>query len=276
VTVRVRTLWCAFLLVVATAGSARAAQPPYYLALGDSLSIGIQPKANGDYAPTTQGYVDDLYAFYRTRISGLRLKKLGCNGETTSSFISGLESGCTYPEGNQLAQAVAFIKAHRVALITLDIGGDNLLHCLSLTSPIDPACVTSASITAATDLAGILSTLQAAAQTTGQNVLIVGANYYDPFVATWILGPQGQALAAASLLATATFNQALETTYQLLQVPFADVAAVFRTDSFPANVAIALAWTWMSAQPPRGPDVHPNALGYLAIASAFSKAIIAP
>lgn len=273
---RVRTLFCTFLLVVATAGSARAADQPYYLALGDSLSIGIQPKANGNYAATVQGYVDDLYAFYRTQISGLRLQKLGCNGETTSSFISGLESGCKYHEGNQLAQAVAFIKTHRVALITLDIGGDNLLHCLSLTSPIDPVCVANATTTAATDLAGILSTLQATAQATGQNILIVGANYYNPFAAAWIFGPQGQTLAAVSLVATATFNQALETTYQALQVPFADVAAVFRTGSFPANVVFALAWTWMSAPPPQGPDVHPNALGYLAIASAFSKAISAP
>jgi hypothetical protein len=29
----------------------------------------------------------------------------------------------------------------------------------------------------------------------------------------------------------------------------------------------------MSAPPPRGPDVHPNAIGYWAIASAFVKTI---
>jgi hypothetical protein len=29
----------------------------------------------------------------------------------------------------------------------------------------------------------------------------------------------------------------------------------------------------MGAQSPRGPDVHPNAFGYFAIASAFAKVI---
>jgi hypothetical protein len=29
----------------------------------------------------------------------------------------------------------------------------------------------------------------------------------------------------------------------------------------------------MGAPPPRGPDVHPNALGYAAIAAAFAKVI---
>ena len=59
----------------------------------------------------------------------------------------------------------------------------------------------------------------------------------------------------------------------------ADVAATFRSDAQSVNVvniSIALAWTWMSAPAPRGPDVHPNAIGYLAIASAFAKAISHP
>ena len=39
------------------------------------------------------------------------------------------------------------------------------------------------------------------------------------------------------------------------------------------NVLIELTWTWIGAPPPRGPDTHPNAVGYLAIAGAFYKAI---
>jgi hypothetical protein len=55
----------------------------------------------------------------------------------------------------------------------------------------------------------------------------------------------------------------------------ANVAAAFRIESFPTNVLLALTWTWM-APPPRGPDIHPNADGYAAIAGAFVKAIGAP
>jgi lysophospholipase L1-like esterase len=257
--------------MLATASAARAAEPTYLLALGDSLSIGIQPDAYGNYTATNQGYADDLYAFYHARFPSLRLLKLGCSGETTNSMISGQpQSPCSYGAGSQLAEAVAFVQTHRVAVITLDIGADNLLQCFNLTTAaIDPTCIAAAVSTAPNDLVTILGALHAAAP----NTLIVGMNYYDPFLAAWVFGPSGQALAAASLPIIRGFNQALETIYQTLHVPVADVAGTFRTEHFPANVVLALTWTWMGARPPRGPDVHPNALGYLAIASAFAKVI---
>ena len=59
-----------------------AQERPYYLALGDSLAVGIQPDASGLYKPTAQGYADDLHALYRARLPGLQLVKLGCSGET--------------------------------------------------------------------------------------------------------------------------------------------------------------------------------------------------
>jgi lysophospholipase L1-like esterase len=267
---RARSVWWALVFAATTATGARAAaDPPYYLALGDSLAVGIQPAANGDYVPTNQGYVDDLYAFYRTRLPTLQLAKLGCSSETTSSMITGLQSACYTAPDSQLLEAVAFLQSHRVVLVTIDIGADNLLRCFSLNAPIDPACVTGASTTAANDLAIILATLRAHAP----HALIVGMNYYDPFAAAWIFGSQGQQLAAASITATLLFNQALEGVYAALQVRMADVESTFRTKDFPANVILALGWTWMSAPPPRGPDVHPNDLGYAAIASSFAKAI---
>jgi lysophospholipase L1-like esterase len=266
---RIRCLLAVLLFTLTTAVAARAQDEAYYLALGDSLALGIQPEADGSYVATNQGYVDDLYALYHARLPALRLAKLGCSGETTSSMITGLGSGCTYPAGSQLGQAVAFMQSHRVVLVTIDIGADNLLQCLSLTAPVDPACVGNAAVTAANDLVIILGTLRTYAPQT----LIVGMNYNDPLVAAWVFGPAGRQIAAASLLATRVFNQAIESVYGLMRVPIADVAATFRTDSFPANVLLALAWTWMSAPPPRGPDVHPNALGYAAIAGSFARTI---
>ena len=140
---RIRLTWLVLAVVLVNAPRAWAHEGPYYLALGDSLAVGIQPDANGFYKPTAQGYADDLHALYRARLPGLQLVKLGCSGETTSSMISGLESPCSYPAGSQLRQAIAFLQSHphRVVLITLDIGGDNLLGCLRLDRPIDPACV---------------------------------------------------------------------------------------------------------------------------------------
>ena len=271
---RVRLVWSVFLVTMATATSARAEDPRYYVALGDSLSIGIQPAADGHFVATNHGYADDLFAFYRARVPSLRLAKLGCSGETSSSMISGVLSPCSYPAGSQLSQAVAFLQTHRVDLITLDIGSDNVLPCF-LALPWDPACFATAATTVANDLVLILTALHNAAPHT----LIVGMNSYDPFLALWTTGPTGQALAAASLPIIQGFNQTLEGVFGALQVPLADVAAAFHIDGTqgitPLNVTLTLIWTWMSAPPPRGPDVHPNAFGYLAIASAFAKVIAA-
>jgi lysophospholipase L1-like esterase len=141
---------------------ARAAEvaPPYYLALGDSFALGVQPTSQGD-AETSEGYADDLHAYYRLRAPGLRLVKLGCARETTTTMISG--AACSYPSGSQLAEAVDFLQTHRVALVTLDIGANNILPCISL-GGIDQNCVRNG-INAAlwVDLPQILVTLRAAA-----------------------------------------------------------------------------------------------------------------
>lgn len=272
---RARLIGCGLLLALAITSQARAADPPYYLALGDSLAIGIQPDETGKYEPTDQGYADDLHAILQPYVPTLRLAKLGCSGETTTSMISGQDSPCTYPAGSQLAQALVFLQKHRVELITIDIGADDLLGCFRLaTATIDQGCVSNAFVSTPNHLAAILATLRAAAP----NALIVGMNYYDPFVPLWIFGPAGQALASGSLAVMTVFNGTLASIYQALQVPMANVAGTFRIDGTPpritvANTILALGWTWMSGQPPRGPDVHPNALGYFAIASAFAKVI---
>jgi hypothetical protein len=267
---RVRLLWCVTLLTIATAGSARAADPVYFLALGDSLAVGIQPAPGGEYVATNQGYVDDLYAYYHARVPNLRLKKLGCSGETTASMRGNAVSPC-YPASSQLAEAVAFIASHHVALITIDIGADNLLGCINaMTGAIDFGCLSTNTSTVATDVIAIVGALKYAA---GSGTLIVGMNYYDPFVAAYVFGPAGQVLYQQSLTIVNAFNTLLEWAYGIGGVPVANVARAFHTNEFPLNVAIALSWTWMSAPPPRGPDPHPNALGYLAIASAFAKTI---
>jgi hypothetical protein len=270
-------MWLILALALFTTSTAWAADPRYYLALGDSLAVGVQPDATGQLRPTSQGYADDLYSLYRRFLPSLQLVKLGCSGETTTSMIDGTLSPCSYPAGGQLNQAVAFLQSHphQVVLITIDIGGDNLLDCLSLSSPIDPTCVPKAASTAALDLTTILATLR----TYAAGALIVGMNYNDPLVAAAVFGPAGRTLAALSLQAVGLFNHALEEVYDALHVPVADVAATFRTNTTTVNatnVIIALTWTWMGAPPPRGPDVHPNAIGYLAITSAFVKAISNP
>jgi GDSL-like lipase/acylhydrolase family protein len=195
--------------------------------------------------------------------------------------VTGIGSTCSYPTGSQLTDAVQFIQTHRVGLVTIDVGADDLLGCFSVSTGIDSACVNHLLFdnVIVNDLSYILHALRDAA---GPNVLIVGMNYYDPLLAAWVFGPQGQALAAASLPITQAFNALLEGTYQLFNVPVADVERAFRTPNttpvlgIPTNVLLALLWTWMGAPPPAGPDVHPNITGYAVIAGAFVRAIEEP
>lgn len=265
-------------VVLAAPRLALGAEPPYYLALGDSLSRGVQPLLNGTLVETRQGYVDDVYGALRLKHPFLRLKKLGCSGETTTTMWKG--GVCQYPAGNQVDQAVAFILTHRVALITITIGGDNILQCISRQGDVDPKCVQDGLSVVISDLGQILLKLRGTAGYTGP---IVAGNYYDPFLAASVLlpAPKGPMLALDSLLLTQQLNGFEEATYAGFGVKVADVAGAFRITNFslvpginiPWNAFLELVWTWIGAPPPRGPDIHPNAAGYAVIAGAFLKVI---
>ncbi len=248
----------------------------YYLALGDSLAQGVQWSPGGDMI-TNQGYVDDLYLQYSKSIPGLEVEKLGCPGETTTSMIHG---GMCANYANQLEAAVSFLQTHQVAFVTLDIGANDVDGCISA-SAIDTACVEAGLGSVGANLPWILRELRSAA---GPHTPIIAMNYYDPILAAWALGGTGPTLALQSLEAATEFNLLLEAIYGAFGVPVADVAQAFRIYNFipvpdedvPVNVFLTLAWTWMSAPPPFGPDIHPNAAGYAAIAAAFGKKIRVP
>ncbi len=79
--------------------SAAADDEVYYLALGDSLAVGYQPRGAQD-----MGYPAQLYPQLQARNPDLQFVNLGCPGETTSSMIK--DSVCG---GSQLAKAKDFI-----------------------------------------------------------------------------------------------------------------------------------------------------------------------
>jgi len=274
-----RLVVAAIFLLLVTPRLVLATQLPYYLALGDSLARGVQPLPNGTLIETHQGYVDDLYGALRLKHPFLQLAKLGCSGETTTTMRAG-HGPCAYPLGDQLHQALAFIQTHKVALITISIGGDNIQHCISTAGVIDEACLQAGVAAIQNDLPQIVAALRLAA---GPAVPIVGANLYDPVLAAWVLLPQplGPIVAQESLQITQGVNILFDGIFTGFGAKVADVASAFRITDFsnvpviniPRNVFIALTRTWIGAPPPRGPDTHPNAAGYLTIAGAFYKVI---
>jgi hypothetical protein len=110
-------------------------------------------------------------------------------------------------------------------------------------------------------------------------------NFYDPFLAAWLQGPDGQALARVSVQLVTRYNDLLEAAYQGAGVPVANVQDAFSTTNFddlatlpnlgpvPINVARICQWTWMCAPPPRGPNVHGRPEGYWVMAGAFLVAL---
>jgi lysophospholipase L1-like esterase len=288
-------LAAAFLTIPASASPAtapHAAAPVYYLALGDSLAQGVQPATPplpagvslGQSVETSQGYADDLYARYAPALRGrLKLVKLGCPGETTTSMLTGAGSPCAYPQGSQLAAALAFIGAHRgeTGLITIDIGANDVDGCVT-SGVISQACVAGGIAAIGHDLPLILGALRHAA---GGHVLIAGMNLYDPFLADYLTGAAGQSAAAASVTLAEQVNQLLAASDKAFGVRTADVQDAFSTADFtdtaalpgvgtvPLNVARVCTWTWMCAAAPVGPNIHANAAGYQVIAAAFERAI---
>ncbi len=266
----------AALLLVGAPTSAAAAAPataaPYYLAIGDSLAQGVQPDAAGHSVKTNQGYADDLWSRYHVTSPSLRLAKLGCPGETTTTMIDG--GICSYAGGSQLAAATAFLASHRVAFVTIDIGANNLDNCVSGTG-LNGDCLARGLAAAVHDLPIILGALRQAAPT----VPMIGMNYYDPFVAAALKGGAFTALAIQSESVAASFNSTLAGAYGAQGFAVADVAAAFAPLNLPTMPALDLpvdlvticALTWMCEPAPIGPNIHANAVGYDTIAVAFER-----
>lgn len=266
------------MLALPTAGAAGNNGVRYYVSLGTSLSVGIQPDANGVNQRTDDGYADQLFDVIEPRYRKIRLVKLGCPGETAKSMIEG--GKCTYPKGSQLTEAVKFLRAHKdkVELITIDMGVNDLLEsgCIDETD-IDELCLIGAIQQVAADLTIILTALQQAAD---PDTPIVGMNYYNTFLAAWLTGAEGQALAAQSVLLAGFFNSTLGMVYGAFGFPVADVAEAFQSNNssmvplppfglVPLNVALICRWTYMCIPPPVGPNIHANPEGYGIMAGAF-------
>ena len=257
----------------------------YYVALGDSLARGAQPNAQGKTLPTDQGYANDIYAFAKKKVpglKGLKLEELGCLGETTTTMMNG--GICKYSAGSQLKAALKFIHEHKgqIAFITLDIGANDIDNCVSSTGTIDFACISTGTNTIKANLPVIAQKLRHAA---GSKVKIAGMTYYDPFLADWLTGTTGQMTAGDSVLLAKTINQTFTTDYQAQHFRVADVATAFgvytpltstvSTTLGPEPVAVAntCTLTWMCAAPPVGPNIHANVAGYKEIAKVFEAVL---
>ena len=214
------------------------------------------------------------------RWPGLTVVHLGCPGATTLTVLQG-GGKCSYPQGDQLQAAEAFLQSHpSTVLVTVDLGFNDLLACLRH-EIVDASCVDGSLATVHDQLAQILAGIKGAAPS---GTRIVGVGHYDPYLGDYLRGPGGQAFAVASLAVMERLDATLRSDYAGAGVPVADVASAFELGdhhdmrwsglpTVPTDVARTCALTWMCDRPPLGHNMHPDDAGYRAIASAIAAAV---
>jgi lysophospholipase L1-like esterase len=261
--------------LAASTVSAAPAPGRIYLVLGDSLATSMQP--TGDFH---NGYAEQVYQLEQARFPDLRLMKLGCPGERTSTMARPRRL-CPYAEGTQLDQAVAVLGGGDVAFVTLQIGTNDTFHCFNFRQgAFDQACIDETLPKIATRLTSIVGKLRAA----DPDVPIVGANYYDPLLALWTApGFPPEGVRAVAEVWTAT-NDTLEETYAALGIPVADVEAAFSSADFdtmvhvraygdlPLNVARVCEWTYACSRE-FDHDFHPTTFGYSIMTQAWEEVL---
>ena len=254
------------------------ADSTYYVALGDSLTAGLQPDMFGIDSPSNLGFVDDLYETLQARMPHMQLMNLGCGGTTTTLIHGG---DCNYQAGSQLSYAREIARDHAgaIALVTVDIG-DNDVDCMG-DGTIDYACVKRGMASVRHNLPIILNTLRDAV---GPKVEVAGLVDYDQFLAYWLKGDRSFAIASTKVVQH--LNQTLRQIYQAHGVSVANAAGIgFNNGNLmpivtgpwgrvPLAVQQVCTYTWACAPPPQGFDDHANTAGYKLIAGAFARVVL--
>lgn len=295
----VRALAAGLLVTALAAGCGGAdtagpndAPEPLLLALGDSLAVGVQPGPDGSVHETADAYPALLARRPAAGSEPMTLVQLGCGGATTTSLLEGGEPcrparTTPYGTGSAVAHAEQLLSSRGtdVALVTLDIGANDLLACVTGPTSADTACVEQATGRATENVDRIGARLAAAA---ADGVDLVFVPMYNPFLAAWLLGADGRSFARASVPVVAEFNARLGGALAAHGFRVADAAAIAGPRGLdgprrsvigrrvPEPVARICDLTWLCVPPPRGPDVHPNADGQEVLAAAVRRALSAP
>jgi len=266
----VLALGLAALLALLPAGSATAAatKQDVYLALGNSLAVGV-----GATKPERLGYVPRLFHEVRPNLKVRRLVNLARSGETSATFIA----------GGQLAGAVAAIAdlTNEVRLVTLDIGGNDLLALLvapgspCVADPRGALCRQAMALALAQFIPNYttsLATLRQALEAQPGAERLAVMTYYNPWSGT---GSPYEAAVDVALLggdrtvdcAAAAADPANAGLNDLIACIGRRYGATV-VDVYPLFVGRGPTLTHVAAG-----DIHPTDAGHLVIAGAFQRAL---
>lgn len=254
----------------------------FYLDIGGSASLGVQPDATATHNQRTdRGYSNDLVSIEALKGVTLQLTEIGCSGETTAAMLVGGDK-CYVSPDSQLAEAIAFLSVHHdeTGLVTIDLGFNDLLGCLHAPS-IDSTCVAAKLGLLQQQLPEILTDLRAAA---GPNTTFIGVGHYNPYLADEVKGVRGRLFADRSASMIRSLNTTLGDIYANDAMPMADVAKQFSlypdgsvnlpgVSRVTGAVARVCELTWMCPRNGKKANIHPDNAGYLEIAEAIDAVI---
>ncbi len=263
---------------VAAAPASAASQgndnPNNYLALGDSVPFGYNPRR------VQPGVDPDVFVGYPQLASDLfrprkKLSNASCPGETSTSLITGHrpDNGCQdYRQfigalhvaysGSQLDYAKSYIAANpRTGLVTMMIGANDLFRLIDrCTGSHNPNCVGHGIPRLVTTLTGNLTTIYSTLRRAGFHGDLVAVTYY----ALDYSDPAGVAVITAvnNTLAgvTRAFGGKVAAGFEKFQAAAND----FGGDSCAAGLLIHLTSTTC--------DIHPSRAGAALLADAVRHA----
>jgi lysophospholipase L1-like esterase len=273
------------LLLLAAIGSPALAQTRTFIALGDSYGFGFEVGDFREVGVGDRGYVRPYADWLGTAAGGggtgggtggtgrPRVVNLSVPGETVGSFFTTEQIGSifntNYPFAGRVSQSELLarrvndetIAGRTITHITISMGGNDLLALRGEAGfpslPIDQQQqrVVQALSAMSAGYTSILSRVRGLLPSA--ELVVVG--YFNPFPAV-----PGDAFAPISGFAVAEMNA------RIAQLAAATPSARF-VDIAPQFVGREAALSYITA-PAAGDNIHPNALGYAAIAAAIIPA----
>jgi lysophospholipase L1-like esterase len=159
--------------------------------------------------------------------------------------------------------------------VTVNIGDNDVEGCIDARG-IDRSCVSAGLAAVRTNLPPIA---QALGKSVAAGVPIVGVADYDQFLALWLRGRRGRAIAQESIGVIRELNATIVSAFRGEGLPAADLSRRFATSDLrhsaplkghgqvPRGVQRICRWTWACSPPPIGFNDHANATGYSLIAA---------
>lgn len=262
--------------------TAQEKAPLLYIALGDSLSRGVQPTDESG----KNGYPRQLQKSLEEQLKPApTLVEAGCGGATTDSMITGGKACAPDDEipyanenrsSSQLIWAVDQLqqRAAKPTLVTLTIGGNDFTPCLKPTPREVRSCMTDTLRTAKRNWGTIARRLTAVA---GPNTTLAVATSYDPILGYVKVsgGKNAEAPKAFHREVVQRINPAMRTVFRKQGWEIADLAYAMHEKGSIKNgksraVAAVCALTWACNKA----DIHLNDQGYRIAADVFESAVI--